>query len=62
MVDLNQTLEDDNSAPYGGISVENETLEHFLQEVGMPLDAPIEEINKSLRECGIKEINVMKGE
>lgn len=49
-------LEDD-ATETGGISFIGETLDNFLNEVEMPYDSPLEEINKALSECGIKPIH-----
>jgi len=52
---LTYVLEDDTTA-VGGISFDGETLNDFLSSVGMSPDAPMNEINESLIECGIKPI------
>jgi len=54
---LNTILEDDDT-PYGGTACDRETLKYFLDDIGMPYDTPIEDINKALKECGIKEIKL----
>ena len=40
----------------GGISFAGETLKDFLEETGMSMAAPMQEINKALVECGILPI------
>ena len=52
---LTYVLEDDNTE-FGGISYSGQTLNDFLSEVGMSPDVPMNEINESLIECGIKPI------
>ena len=52
---LTYVLEDD-STELGGTSFDGQTLNDFLSEVGMSPDAPMNEINESLIECGIKPI------
>ena len=49
-------LEDD-ATETGGISFIGETLDNFLDEIEMPYDTSLEEINKALSECGIKPIH-----
>lgn len=49
-------LEDD-ATETGGISFIGETLDNFLDEVEIPYDAPLEEINKALSECGIMPVH-----
>lgn len=52
---LTYVLEDDTTE-FGGISYSGQTLNDFLSEVGMSPDVPMNEINESLIECGIKPI------
>lgn len=52
---LTYVLEDDTTE-FGGTSFDGETLNDFLSSVGMSPDAPMDEINESLIECGIKPI------
>ena len=52
---LNYKLQD-GPGKNGGISFEGETLENFLEETGMSIEASAEEINKALVECGILPI------
>ena len=52
---LTYVLEDDTTE-FGGISYSVQTLNDFLSEVGMSPDVPMNEINESLIECGIKPI------
>lgn len=49
-------LEDD-ATETGGISFIGETLDNFLDEIEMPYDSPLEEINKALSECGIMPVH-----
>ena len=49
-------LEDDDTET-GGISFIGETLDNFLDEVEMPYDSHLEEINRALSECGIKPVH-----
>ena len=53
---LNIKLEDDNTTPYGGVSFSGETLKDFLDEAEINYSTNLEEINKALNECGIKQI------
>ena len=48
-------LEDDESE-YGGIAFMGETLLDFLLSIPMSLTSTKEEVNKALKECGIREI------
>ena len=57
VLDYTTVLEDDNTY-LGGVAYQGETLEEFLSSVGMPGETDIEKINKALRECGIKEIEL----
>ena len=52
---LNTKLEDDTT-PYGGVSFSGETLKDFLDEAEINYSTSLEEINKALNECGIKQI------
>jgi hypothetical protein len=52
---LTYVLKDDETE-FGGISFDGQTLNDFLSEIGMSPDAPMNEINESLIECGIKPI------
>lgn len=50
-------LYDDNSVSYGGISHSEETLEEFIAEVEIDIhNVSIGELQKRLKNCGIKEI------
>lgn len=60
-INYNQILEDDLTTGNGGVSYEGETLKDFMEEVGLPLgETKLLDINKALKECGIKEIEVHK--
>lgn len=52
---INIELEDDNTET-GGISHIGETLGEFLSETELFNRSDIRNINKALKECGIKEI------
>lgn len=54
---LDVVLEDDGS-PYGGVSFDGETLRDFINELGLPYNIDFDELNKRLKECGIKELEV----
>ena len=59
-INYNQILEDDLTEN-GGLSYEGETLKDFMEEVGLPLGKTrLLDINKALKECGIKEIEIHK--
>lgn len=53
---LNEVLEDDNTE-YGGTSFNGETVADFMEDVGLTQEQSVKELNKVLKECGIKEIN-----
>lgn len=58
-INYNQILEDDLTTGSGGISYEGETLKDFMEEVGLPLgETRLLDINKALKECGIKEVGI----
>ena len=60
-INYNQILEDDLTTENGGISYEGETLKDFMEEVGLPLgETRLLDINKALKECGIKEVKIHK--
>lgn len=62
-INYDQILEDDFSIESGGVSYEGETLRDFMKEVGLPLgETKLLDINKSLRECGIKEVKIQKND
>lgn len=55
----NIKLYDNNSLSYGGISREEETLGDFCDECNInPYETTIGTLQKSLRECGIKQIKI----
>lgn len=54
---LDIVLSDDDTE-FGGLSHAGETLGEFLDEVGISINTPIEEVNNALKECGIKPINI----
>ena len=59
-IDFNQELYDDPTISEGGISYQGETLEHFMDDVGLTKETPLDEINKTLQECGIQPIDYGK--
>lgn len=60
-INYDQILEDDFSIESGGISYEGETLRDFMKEVGLSLgETKLSDINKALKECGIKEVEIHK--
>lgn len=62
-INYNQILEDDLNNENGGISYEGETLKDFMEEVGLPLrETGLSDINKALKECGIKEVGIHKND
>lgn len=62
-INYNQILEDDLTTENGGTSYEGETLKDFMEEVGLPLGKTrLSDINKALKECGIKEVEVHKND
>lgn len=62
-INYDQILEDDFSIESGGVSYEGETLRDFMKEVGLPLgETKLLDINKSLKECGIKEVKIHKND
>lgn len=52
---LKYELIDDNTN-FGGISYIGETLQNFIEEVGMNETDNMEDVNKALKECGIQPI------
>lgn len=52
---LNTVLEDDTTST-GGVAFEGETLRDFLEDTGLieEKDLTIEDVNRALKECGIK--------
>lgn len=52
---LDTQLRDDDTAT-GGVSYAGQTLREFLDEVELPYDTPLPQINQVLKENGIKEI------
>lgn len=62
-INYDQILEDDFSMESGGVSYEGETLRDFMKEVGLPLgETKLLDINKALKECGIKEVKIHKND
>lgn len=60
-INYDQILEDNFSIESGGISYEGETLRDFMKEVGLSLgETKLSDINKALKECGIKEVEIHK--
>ncbi|MCY3067598.1 MULTISPECIES: hypothetical protein [Aerococcus] len=56
-INFKQELYDDPTISEGGISYQGETLEHFMDDVGLTKDASLKEINDTLQECGIQTIS-----
>lgn len=48
-------LQDDDT-PYGGTAFEDETLEEFMDEVGIKPTDSMKKLNKALHDCGIKTL------
>lgn len=62
-INYDQILEDDFYIESGGVSYEGETLRDFMKEVGLPLgETKLLDINKALKECGIKEVKIHKND
>lgn len=55
-IDLKMKLHDDDT-PFGGVSFAGETLENFLDEVGLPFEKHKSAINEKLRVCGISQLS-----
>lgn len=51
-------LYDDNSISYGGISHSEETLGEFMAECEINPFEPIGKLQKALKDCGIKQIEI----
>lgn len=58
---LNVKLED-NEQSFGGIDFAGETVKDFIESVGLNENMDLNEFNKILCDCGIKEINMTKQE
>lgn len=58
---LNTELKDDESL-YGGISFIGETVNDFLEDLGLDKNISLVELNGYLNECGIKSVNIFDGE
>ena len=56
---LNVELEDDSS-PYGGTAFAGETLSDFLYEINDESITTMKQVNKALKECGIKPIKKIR--
>lgn len=54
---LDVVLEDDDSE-IGGVSFDGETLRDFMNELELPYNIDFDELNKRLKECGIKELAI----
>ena len=51
-------LYDDNSVSYGGISHAEETLEEFMNSADIYEDDSIGELQRALKRCGLKQIEI----
>lgn len=56
VVKMAHTYLEDDESEYGGIAFMGETLLDFLLSIPMSLTSTKEEVNKALKECGIREI------
>lgn len=56
VVKMAQTYLEDDESEFGGIAFMGETLLDFLLSIPMPLTSTKDEINKALKECGIKPL------
>ena len=54
---LDVELEDDETVE-GGISFMGETLRDFMFELNIPYNISLEDLNKELKDCGIKPLKV----
>lgn len=54
---LNVVLEDDNTE-CGGTSFNGETVADFIEDADLTQEQSVKELNKALKECGIKEIEL----
>lgn len=51
-------LYDDNSVSYGGLSHAEETLEEFMNSADIYEDDSIGELQRALKRCGLKQIEI----
>lgn len=58
---LDVELEDDES-PYGGTSFMGETLRDFMHELDIPYNISLEDLNKELKDYGIKSLKAKENE
>lgn len=49
-------LEDDDNPLVGGLAFEGESLQDFMESVGLEPDSRVNTLQRQLRECGIKEL------
>lgn len=49
---------DDNSVSYGGLSHAEETLEEFMNSADIYEDDSIGELQRALKRCGLKQIEI----
>lgn len=54
--ELLKTILEDDETSNGGVSFQGETLKDFLDSLCMPYNTPLKDINRILKECGIKQI------
>lgn len=47
----------DDGTENGGVSFVGETLSDFMEDVEMPMDTPMDEVNETLCVCGICPID-----
>lgn len=52
----NIILEDDNSVEYGGTAYYDETVEEFMDSIGLKETDNINKLNKALKDCGIQTL------
>lgn len=52
----NIILEDDNNVEHGGTAYCDETVEEFMNSVGLKETDNINELNKALKDCGIQTL------
>ena len=56
---LDVELEDDESL-YGGVSFMGETLRDFMHSCNIPYNISLEDLNKELKDCGIKPLQAKR--
>lgn len=57
--DFKNYVLEDSTSEFGGVSYVGETLDEFMEELGLPMDTPMIKVNEILEECGIKPINIL---